>query len=273
MVPSLAAQAWRSAVRSASSDGHLVRGEDRFAEQLLQFREVADRVQGRVRQQDRVRVRAVGRGGQLLHPVPAPRRGLGGRGGTGRVGGEHLDALVLQERGEARGDPLGVRRGHRDPGGAQLPYRVDEADGGAGDGHAQRSGDGRGTGAGALQAVQETAAVAGPDDGLDPGALQLLGSGREPVRGTQRPQGVLTVGVVGTLGVVDDESDGAVEQDLHPRVVVRRETARVEETNGRHVHPSCGPAAARPPCGRVPAVIRNSPVPVQVFPHPPRSSP
>lgn len=93
------------------------------------------------------------------------------------MSGGHLDARGPEKGGEQFGDVLGVGHGDGDAVGAQLPYRVDEAEGGAGGGHTGRPGQGGGLFMGTLPAVQETATAARPHDGLDTGALQLRHSG------------------------------------------------------------------------------------------------
>nr|pir hypothetical protein - Streptomyces lividans [Streptomyces lividans] len=153
-------------------DRDLVGGEDRLAQLLLQGRDVRRRVQGRVREEHRLHVRTVGRAGQRQHLRLGPGADLRRRDDARADDVGHLDAGGAEEVPEEPRHVVGIGRADRDPPHPQLLRRVHEGEGG-GRGRHGRLGQGPHLCVGAVPAVHEAAAGAGPHHGVGAGQPQL----------------------------------------------------------------------------------------------------
>src|SRR3954466_11049911 len=116
----------------ALPDTHLVRGEDGFAQPRLQLVQPGDGVQRGVRYEHRLGAWVVVGGDEVQDVVAAQGADLGGRHDAPAGQGDDLDAGVVQEAGEPRGDVLGVGGRDRDPAEAEVAGGVDEGERGAG---------------------------------------------------------------------------------------------------------------------------------------------
>jgi hypothetical protein len=131
-----------------------------------------------------------------------------------------------------------VRGPYGDPPHPQFLRRVHEREGGRRRGQARRPGEGADLALGALPAVDEAAAGAGPDDGLGAGHAELFDACRQPLGGAHLQERVDAVRVLADVRVDHVEADVAAEELFHARVVVLGGVARVEESECGHDQPS-----------------------------------
>ncbi len=196
-------------------------------------------VQGRVRQQDGLRVDGVRRACQRQHVLLPPGADLRRRDDPRGPRAGHLQAAGPEELREQRGDLLGVGRADGDPSYADLPGRVHEGEGRRRGRHPGQPGQVAHLFLGAFPAVHEAAAGAGPHDRLDAGQPQPLHALGEPVGGAHLAQRVHPVRVLADVGVDQVHPDVAAQELLDAWIVVLGGVARVEESECGHVQPSC----------------------------------
>ena len=246
------ARGWRRGCRGSGSpdrgarqpepfpDRHLVRGEDRLAQPAPPARARYAAVCRALSGSSTTSASGWSPGrGQFLHPLRVRRGRPRTRDDPAAPGGDHLHAPGRQEAGEERGDVLGVGRGDRDPGGAQLA---------AGRGRRRRTCWRRGArrswraprpARARRPSRRRSCRRSRPRPATSaPRQPQLLDAGGQALGRARLAEGLGPAGVLVDIGVEQRQSDVAVEHDLDPREVVLRGVARIEKSYGRHVHPS-----------------------------------
>src|SRR5699024_5618956 len=126
---------------------------------------------------------------------------LGGGGDAVAGKGQHGDTRGAEEIDEVLGDVVGVGRGDRDPGLAQLAQGVHEREGRTGRGDPRGGAYAFDLGPGALRAEHEAAAGARPHGGVDTQVGEFARTHPQHVLATDVEQGVHPVGVLPHEGV------------------------------------------------------------------------